>query len=213
MPAVLTPFVRSDAVGAILAEVFAEPDDELTIAEIGRRAGVLPAVAHKEVTRLLAAEVLLDRREGNNRLVRVNQNHPLYGPMSEIISATYGPVPILRRLLEAAPGVERAFIYGSWAARRQGIPGPYPHDIDVMAVGNLAVDDLLRVQELAREQLHTDVNLHRISVDTWADPAGNPFLMTVISRPIVWLVGKEKLVAPAVSGDGSNGLVLRKSLS
>ena len=191
LPAVLTPFVRSDAVGAILAEVFTEPEGELTIAEIGRRAGVLPAVAHKEITRLLNSDVLLDRREGNNRLVRVNRDHPLYGPMSEIIEAAYGPVPVLRSLLLATPGVEKAFIYGSWAARRQGIPGSYPRDIDVMVVGDLAVDDLLRVQELARDQLHTEVNVHRVTADAWANPQDNPFLMTVASRPIVWLIGKD----------------------
>jgi hypothetical protein len=37
----LTPFLRSDAQGAVLAEVLLDPTIELTISEIARRAGVL----------------------------------------------------------------------------------------------------------------------------------------------------------------------------
>ena len=193
LPAVLTPFVRSDAVGAILAEVFADPSQELTIAELARRTGVLPAVVHREIGRLVSSGVLTDRREGNNRLVKVNPNHPLYGPMAEIIAMTYGPVPVLRSLLQAQPGVDEAFIYGSWAARRCGEPGPPPRDIDVLVVGDLAIDDLIQVQNDAREQLHSDVNIHRVTAEAWQNPDGNPFLTTVLSRPLIPILQKDKV--------------------
>ena len=190
----LTSFVRSDAVGAILAETFAEPTVELTIAEVARRADVLPAVAHREISRLVTADVLTDRREGNNRLVRVNQNHPLYSPMSEIIAATYGPVPVLRKLLAMKPGIAQVYIYGSWAARRAGEFGPAPRDIDVVVVGDLELDDMIQVQEAARKQLRTDVTIHRVDPTSWAHPENNPFLTTVRSRPLVQIVGKEGAV-------------------
>jgi DNA-binding transcriptional ArsR family regulator len=191
LPPVLTPFVRSDAVGAILAETFADPGQELTIAEIARRAEVLPAVAHREVGRLVAAGVVTDRREGNNRLIRVNTAQPLYGPMSEIVAMTYGPVPVLRELLTDRPGVEDAYIYGSWAARRLGQAGPPPGDIDVLVVGDLDLDDLIQVQDAARVQLRAEVNIHRISPEAWANPDNNPFLTTVLSRPRVRLFPRE----------------------
>lgn len=139
-PSVLTPFVRSDALGSILAEFFLHSDTELTIAETARRTGLLPGIAHKEISRLVTSGVLVDRREGNNRLVRANTSHPLYSPMCEIIAATYGPVPVLRDLFAAIPNVHMAFIYGSWAARRLGDPGSFPRDVDVLAVGDLSVD-------------------------------------------------------------------------
>ena len=191
MPPTLTPFVRSDAVGAILAEVFAEPTQELTIAEVARRADVLPAVAHREIGRLVSGGVLTDRREGNNRLVRVNLDHPLYRPMAEIVAAAYGPVPVLRSLLEAKPGVEAAYIYGSWAARRAGEPGPPPRDIDVVVIGSLGLDEMIQIQEAARDQLRIDVNIHRVDQSSWDHPDGNPFLTTVTSRPLVQIVGRK----------------------
>jgi len=190
LPPVLTPFVRSDSVGAILAEVFADPTKELTIAEVARRADVLPAVAHREVGRLVSGAILTDRREGNNRLVRVNPDHPLYGPMSQIIVTTYGPVPVLRGLLAAAPGVDEAYLYGSWAARRHGEPGPPPRDIDVLVIGHLGLDDMIQVQDAARAQLRADVNIHRVTPEAWAHPEANPFLATVASRPMVRIIGE-----------------------
>jgi len=186
----LTPFVRSDAVGAILAEAFLHPDQELTLAEMTRRTGLAQAVVHKEVSRLVGAGVLVDRREGNNRLVRVNTSHPLYLPMNQIIAMTYGPAPVLHVLLSPISTVEEAFIYGSWAARRTGEAGASPRDVDVMVVGDLPIDTLIDIQESARDQLGLDVNIHRTTAAAWARRDSDPFLAEVASRPVVPVVGK-----------------------
>lgn len=184
----LTPFLRSDAQGAVLAETLLDPATELTISEIARRAGVLPAVAHREVSRLVDADVLRDRREGNNRLVRANTEHPLWAPMSQIVAETYGPAPVLRDLLAELPGVREAFIYGSWASRRAGQPGPPPRDIDVLVVGAPSRVDLLDVADAAAQKLHIEVNIHTTTPEAWA-AKDDPFLVTVASRPLTALVG------------------------
>jgi len=186
----LTPFVRSDAVGTILAEVFLHPDQEFTVTELARRTGVSQPVVHKEVSRLIAAEVLSDRREGNNRLVRVNQLHRLYSPAAEIIEATYGPVPVLSELLTGMDGVTEAFIYGSWAARRMGESGGPPRDVDVLVVGEMPVDVMLDVQQTARDRLGTDVNVHRVTSQVWANRDSDEFLSQVSSRPLIRLAGE-----------------------
>ncbi|OLT55094.1 hypothetical protein BJF88_07490 [Cellulosimicrobium sp. CUA-896] len=189
-PSLLTPFVRSDAQGAVLAETLLDPSTELSISEIARRADVLPAVAHREVTRLVEADVLRDRRQGNNRLVRPNTEHPLWSLMSQLVAETYGPVPVLRHLLGGIDGVAGSFIYGSWAARRSGQPGPPPRDIDVLVVGTPSRTDLLDVADAAREKLHLDVNIHATTPTAWA-AKDDPFLVTVASRPLIELTRSE----------------------
>jgi predicted nucleotidyltransferase len=184
----LTPFLRSDAQGAVLAETLLDPTIELTISEVARRAGVLPAVAHREVTRLVEADVLRDRREGNNRLVRANTEHPLWPLMSEIVVETYGPAPLLRDLLTELTGVREAYIYGSWAGRRSGQPGPPPHDIDVLVVGHPSRTEVLDVADAAEQKLHTAVNIRTVPPEDWATK-NQPFLRTVASRPLITLVG------------------------
>lgn len=64
----LRPFVRSDAVGAILAELLGRPDREFSLSELGRRTGMSGAVIHREVGRLIESDVLRDRYEGRKRL-------------------------------------------------------------------------------------------------------------------------------------------------
>lgn len=183
-PSALTPFLRSDAQGAVLAEVLLHPDVELSISEIGRRAALLPAVAHREVTRLIEGGVLVDRREGNSRLVRANSEHPLSSLMARLVMETYGPVPVLRELLVSVAGVEAAYVYGSWAARRSGDPGPPPRDLDVLVVGTPERVELLDVADRARERLRLDVNIRAIASQAWSQKS-DAFLRTLASRPLV----------------------------
>lgn len=184
----LSPFIRSDALGALLAELFLHPDAELSISELARRAGVGVSLAHKEVGRLLQDDVVRDRRDGNNRLVRVNPEHPLFEPMREIVAAAYGPVPVLRELLDGVDGVQEAHLYGSWAARRSGEPGRFPRDVDVLVVGTTARSTLAELGAAARERLGVEVNVHRTDPGSWARPDGNPFLETVLARPRLTVV-------------------------
>lgn len=41
---------------------------------------------------------------------------------------------LVRRVLAEVPGVDEAFIFGSWAARYHGEPGPPPGDVDIAVV-------------------------------------------------------------------------------
>jgi predicted nucleotidyltransferase len=47
----------------------------------------------------------------------------------------FGPVPILTELLTRLDGVDEAYVFGSWAERYAGRPGPTPGDIDLLLVG------------------------------------------------------------------------------
>lgn len=185
LPSLLTPFVRSDAVGALLAETFGRPGAEFTLAELGRLTGASGPVVHREVSRLVDGDVLRDRVEGRNRLVRANPDHPLFGPMREIIAATYGPVPVLRDAFEGVAGVGQVYIYGSWAARRAGEPGGFPNDIDVLVVGDVPRRTLSAIAARASDTLAVPVNITRASREEWESSEPSPFLRTVRSRPLV----------------------------
>jgi predicted nucleotidyltransferase len=106
--------------------------------------------------------------------------------MSQLVTETYGPVPVLRELLDRIERVDRAFIYGSWAARRSGQEGPPPRDLDVLVIGQPSRVDLLEVADEASRRLGVEVNIRAIPADAWAVKA-DPFLQTVATRPIVEL--------------------------
>lgn len=191
----LAPFLRSDTVGNILAELYAWPDEERTLSELASHTGVGITTVQREVERLVSAGVIADRRVGMNRLVRVNPWYPLNSPLRELVLAIYGPEPILRKLVGGIPGVELAFIYGSWAARRQGQSGTFPRDIDLLLVGDVPIDGIVEAQLEARAQLGKEVNIHRISRSEFNNPEGG-FLTTLLKNQMISLIGEVDSVAP-----------------
>lgn len=85
--------------------------------------------------RLIGADVLAGRKVGRTRLIRGNEDGPLVAPLREILLVAAGPVVALAEELAAVPGVDRAFLYGSFAAR-VSVPGAAPADLDLMVIGS-----------------------------------------------------------------------------
>ncbi len=167
----------------MLALLLLAPDQEFSITEVQRRTGTAVAVAHREVVRLIDAGVLVDRSVGRARLVRANPDYPLLRPLTELVAATYGPIPVLRRLLRGVEGIREAYVYGSWAERRAGEPGRLPRDIDVLVVGTTPRRVLAEIGSAAEPELHREVNVTRVSGIDW-DEGSTAFVRTVRALPI-----------------------------
>lgn len=196
-PPALLPLLRSRLQGEILATTYLSPEEEFSLTDLARKADAsVKAISH-EVARLVDAGLLADRRVGNVRLVRRGASSPLTVPLTDLLAVTYGPLPVLSAALAAVPGVEQAYIYGSWAARFEGEAGPVPNDVDVLVVGTVDRDVLDDVANEAQRVLGRPVNMLRVQPHRWADPpVGDAFLESVRRRPLVALtVGPEATVS------------------
>jgi DNA-binding transcriptional ArsR family regulator len=183
---VLSPLLRSDAQGELLALLFLRSDEEFSLSEIARRVALSVPAVHAEVGRLQSSGLLLERRLGQARLVRANPEHVLVRPLTELLELTYGPVAVLPQVLAGLDGVREAFVYGSWAARRLGEPGPAPRDLDVVVIGSPTRAQLADASLVAGRRLHREVNITRIAPAVW-DAGDDPFVRTLTSRPLVRL--------------------------
>lgn len=182
---VLAPLLRSDTQGRLLAELYLHPEKERTATELARLADTALPNASRELSRMVAAGFLHARTSGRNRYLRVNDKHPLYRPVSEILRYAYGPVSVLSQLLREVSGAEEAYIYGSWAARLAGEVGPDPEDVDVLVIGDHVDHDTLDMAaEKARQQLGREVNPHAVSRRAWTEK-DNLFLRHLTDRPLV----------------------------
>ena len=187
----LLPILRSDTVGDILAHLFLAPDEHVTLSDLAVAVETSLPTAVREVDRMVAAGLLVEERVGRARRVWPNQESPLYRPLAELVALTYGPKPVLERALAAVYGVERAFIYGSWAARYLGEPGDAPNDVDVLVVGEPDADELFAIADEARASLRREVNIRSVRPAVWHNPASkDAFLAHVRSRPLVELTIK-----------------------
>ena len=187
-PSWLLPLLRSRVTGALLALLYLHPDRDYTLTEAGRAIDASPKVMSTETDRLVKAGLVREARRGQARLIRAETTGPVSRPLTDLLAVTYGPLPVLGDLLSGVAGVEQAYIYGSWAARYLGEPGPVPRDVDVLIVGTTDEDVLYDIAREAEGRLGREVNVSAITRQYWEapDPADS-FMRHVRERPLVRL--------------------------
>jgi DNA-binding transcriptional ArsR family regulator len=181
----LLPLLRSPVVGELLAWLFLHPDDSYSLTDLAHRLGVSHSTISRESSRLTESGLVHEVRHGNLRLLRANTDNRLATPLTELLALTYGPIAVLGELFATIAGVDDAYIYGSWAARYEGEPGPPPHDVDVLVIGEADDDDLYDAARRAEHRLGREVNVHRVSAEAWRHGDTDAFLSSVRTRPLV----------------------------
>lgn len=182
----LLPILRSELQGRLLALLADDPSMAFGVRELAERAGTSPTTAQREVERAEQAGIVISTRQGSQRLVRMNENHPLYQPLRQILLATFGVPELIRREFKDVPGLDRLLIFGSWAARFKGIRGSEPHDLDVLLVGDgIDREAAHEAADRAERALRKPVQVTIRSRAAWDEGSRNPFLATVLSRPFL----------------------------
>ena len=180
----LMPILRSDVQGRILAILLFNKDLEYSVSDLANRVGTSLPTALREIRRLEKVQLVTVRPAGNMQLVRANRDHRLFAALTEIVLYSFGPVEVLRGLFAGLPGVEEAFIYGSWAERYQGVPGVDPGDIDVLLVGDFDRSQAFDLALKATHNIGKEVAVNNLDAKDWKE-AESGFIRTVQSRPLV----------------------------
>ena len=123
---------------------------------------------------------------GRTRLVSADVSSPYHQPLVQILARSFGPVLVIRDELAAVPGIDKALIFGSWAARFLGQAGPQPGDIDVLVIGAPPGRDLRRANARMEDALHIPVQITTVSSHEWA-AAESGFLRGVQTKPSITL--------------------------
>jgi hypothetical protein len=186
-PPPLLPLLRSQVQGDLLALLYLHPDHEYSLTEAAALIHTSVKTVHTEASRLVGAGYILDARRGNVRLLRAATGTLIAGPLTDLLAVTYGPLPVLTDLLTGVDDIESAFIYGSWAARYLGEPGPVPADVDVLVIGTIDLDLLDKIAQDAEHRLSRPVNIRRVRPAMWTTSPADPFLASVRERPLVEL--------------------------
>jgi predicted nucleotidyltransferase len=167
---------RSDAQQAILALLYL--DDEVatagaTVRDLAHRVGVSEATVSREVSRLVAIGAARERRAGNQRIVSPGPDNQLTHHLAGLLRATAGPEVVLRRLLAGRDDLVRAAIFGSYAARARGEPGPVPGDVDLLLVGDIPLEEAYDLAHEATVEIGMEVNpVVRTAAEWEADETG-----------------------------------------
>lgn len=188
-PPLLAPVFRSDAQARLLATLLLM-DDELTLNQLAERAATPYATAHREVARLIDAGILTERTVGRARLIGGSPDSPLVEPLRRILAVAAGPALYLTDELTRIPGVETAFIYGSFAARATGVVGPPPQDVDVLVIGDPDREAVYVACERVEAKVGRPVNATIFTPAEVASGEYAGFLDQVAALPRLPLIGE-----------------------
>lgn len=177
------PIFRSDQQMRILAALFERRGVELSVSELAQAASVAIGTASREVERLEAHGLVTSRNVGRSRFVSANWELVWADALATILAHSAGLPARLAESLRGVRGVRAAFIYGSWAARHAGEVGPPPHDIDVLVVGGVRIEELRRAFRSLERDLSIEINPVVVTEVEWAG-SESPFLDELRSRPM-----------------------------
>ncbi len=180
----LLPVFRSRLQGELLALTLADPDRKWTIDELSERTGEPYPTVATEVRRLEQAELLGASTVGRTKLLSANRDSPYLRPLAQLATMTFGPPTVIAAEFAPVEGIDAIYIYGSWAARYEGQPGPPPHDLDVLVLGRPDRDDVFDAAQRAQQRLGRDVNVTQRTRRQW-ETATDGFAEQVRSAPMV----------------------------
>jgi predicted nucleotidyltransferase len=184
----LLPVFRSRLVGDLLALVLAHPDRSWTLDELTERVGAPYQTVTGEVRRLEQAGLVVTTTIGRSKLVAADEASPYFGPLTELVVMAFGPPMVVAEEFADVEGIEKLYLYGSWAARHAGQPGRPHGDVDVLVVGDVDRDDVYDAARRSERRLGREVNPAIRSVEAW-DRADDGFSATVKGSPMLELTG------------------------
>lgn len=188
-PPPLLPLLRSRLQAEVLTLVLLHPDREWTMTELASRVGSAVSSVLREIVRAEQAGVMTSRRVGKTRVVKAARS-PITDPLTELLLRSFGPRQVLADELADMPGIDSAFLFGSWAARYAGQEGRPPADLDLLVIGAPDRDALDDAAQRAGARLAREVNVTVRSADWWRS-ADDGFHTEVKRRPLVSVLAPE----------------------
>jgi predicted nucleotidyltransferase len=184
----LASLLGSDARARILVHFVVYPRSRLSVRALGRRTCVAGKRSLQiELDRLAGLGLLERSREGQAVLVGRNHSHPRWPALASLVQE-YAPALILESVLADVPGLEAAFIFGSFA---RGDARP-DSDIDLFVYGDGIPEGAVGKALLdASVVLDRPVDAKRYDSPTFRRDArpGASFLPSALSGPKLWLLG------------------------
>jgi len=196
----LLPILRSRGQAEILCAVLANPNREWTLGELAKVSGQSLPTVQREVERAELAALVESRRMGRQRLVKAGPSQ-IAIMLANLLLWSYGPKFVIAEEFADITGIDRLFIFGSWAARYHGVDGYPPQDLDVLVIGDANLSDVFRAAHAASNKLQLEVNPKLFSHTWWENKTGSGFRMEIERRPIVEIeVGDAKQSARGTAG-------------
>ena len=174
---------------ALLALFFTNPSQKYYLQELSRMLGYSAGSIRRELLRFQTDDLFNTNRVANLLYYSINTKHPLYKELKSIVSKTVGVEGSLKKTLSSFKKIKIAFIYGSFATRREKAAS----DIDLMIIGepntSLLNEKIIELEKgLKREINQTIYSLKEYKAKK---KAKSGFILDLLKKQKIMLIGKE----------------------
>ena len=178
---------RSISRRKILSLFFENEDKEFYLREISRITGVPPSNIKRELKKLEDDRVFLTHKTGNLLFYKLNKKHPLFKELKKILSQEIGMEFDLRKLFKMFKNVEMAFIYGSYASKKNRSDS----DIDLMIIGSPNKDKLENQISELEKRYQKEINYQIVNMGNFERKKRekNSFIMGILKEEKIILGG------------------------
>ena len=147
-----------------------------------------PGNLSKEFSRLEKEGVFIAENQGNQKYFYLNRQYSLYDELKSILFKTIGIEGRLKGIIEKTKGVQLSFIYGSYAANKENASS----DVDLLIVGEVEEDELLKEIESAERVLGREINYNVYPPKEFREKLKRKdnFVANILKRPKIILKGK-----------------------
>ncbi len=97
---------------------------------------------------------LAERLSIDQKYFQLNREYPLFDEVRKIVAKTIGAAPVIAQSLKRIEGIDKAYLYGSFASNQQDAAS----DIDVLVIGSPREEALAQAVRRLERQLGREVN-------------------------------------------------------
>lgn len=173
----------------LLSTFFLHPERSFYLRELERITGEDYKSVSTELRSLESIGLLTSSKSGNLKYFHLNPGFLIYRELKSIFLKVRGAPGLLMQALSDLNDIECAFLYGSFAAGTENEKS----DIDLMVVGGMPLEHLLKRLREPEKMLGRDINpsLFQISEIKQRMKDQDPFIFRVMAEPKIMLIGNE----------------------
>jgi predicted nucleotidyltransferase len=146
--------LRSELRRKLLTFFYVNRSARVYVRQLATAIGADSTNVSRELARLQREGFLHSEVEGRQLYYSVNPAYPYLKPVFALLKGTLGVEPTLRQALHAVPGIESAWLYGSFAKGEADLAS----DIDLLIVGEPDQAHLAAEIRKAEQTLRREIN-------------------------------------------------------
>lgn len=147
--------MKSKITKALLNYFFLNPEENLFVNEISRKLDLDKRNLVKKLKALEEEGILGSEIRGNQKIYSINHSYPLYEEYRKIVFKTIGVENKLRSLTEKVNGIEKVYLFGSYAKDSMETHS----DIDLLVVGDHKIMTLQKEISKLQKEIGREINV------------------------------------------------------